>query len=125
MNYYQARRESTTSLQLLLLYVGSTQHLFYQCNKNNESGIALLRCVQSYGSDLTQVKTIRLELTADDPFLLASISLLSSGFELIWENRKVKRAELETAISTKRRSSLRKLRESAVIMENMVENFLN
>lgn len=113
--------------------VETYQHLFYECIKNNESGLALLRCVQSYNSNLTQVKSLRLELTADDPFLLASISLLSSGLELIWQNRKVKkstalfsmRAELETAISIKRRSSLRKIRESSGIMENMVENFFN
>ena len=112
--------------------VENYQHLFYDCSKNSEAGLALLSCVQSYNRDLSKVKSLRLELTADDPFLLASISLLSSGLELIWENRKTKkstalyamRAELEASISIKRRSSLRKLRESAEIMHNMVVNFL-
>jgi hypothetical protein len=35
------------------------------------------------------------------------------------------RAELEAAISIKRKSRLRKVREAADIMENMVVNFLN
>ena len=53
--------------------------------------------------------------------------------ELIWENRKFKKStnlysmrdELESSISIKRRSRLRKVREAADIMENMVVNFLN
>ena len=88
--------------------VETYQHLFYECNKNNKSVLALLRCVQSYNSNLTHVKLLRLELTADDPFLLASISLLSSGLELIWKVVFFKstalfsmRAELETAIFIK------------------------
>ena len=108
------------------------QHLFFHCDKNSQSGQALLRCVQSYDRNLSEVKSLRLELTADEPFLLASISLLSSGLELIWQNRKSKkstslytmRAELESSISIKRRSRLRKVRESSDIMTNMVVNFL-
>ena len=98
-----------------------------------ESGQALLRCVQSYDRTLTEAKSLRLELSPDEPFLLASVSLLSSGLELIWNNRKVKkitalysmRAELEASISIKRRSRNRRFREAADIMENMVENFFN
>ena len=109
------------------------QHIFYQCSKNDESGQALLRCVRSYDRNLTEAKSLRIELNSDEPFLLASISLLSSGMEFIWENRKFKkstnlhsmRAELESSISIKRRSRLRKVREAADIMENMVVNFLN
>ena len=93
----------------------------------------MLRCVRSYDRNLTEAKSLRIELNSDEPFLLASISLLSSGMEFIWENRKFKkstnlhsmRAELESSISIKRRSRLRKVREAADIMENMVVNFLN
>ena len=113
--------------------VETYQHIFYDCIKNNEAGQALLRCVQSYDRSLTEVKSLRVELSADEPFLLASISILSSGLELIWENRKVKkstamysmRAELESSISIKRRSRLRRVKEASKIMENMVENFFN
>ena len=106
---------------------------FLNCTKNNEAGQALLRCVQSYDRSLSEVKSLRVELGADEPFLLASISILSAGLELIWENRKSKkstamysmRAELESSISIKRRSRLRRVREAAQIMENMVENFFN
>ena len=84
-----------------------------------------MRCVE--------LRSLRVELTSDEPFLLASISILSSGLELIWENRKVKkstglysmRAELESSISIKRRSRLRKVKEASKIMENMVENIFN
>ena len=85
-----------------------------------------MRCVQSYDRSLTEVRSLRVELSADETFLLAYISILSSGLELIWENRKIKkstamysmRAELELSISIKRRSELRN-------MENVVENFFN
>ena len=113
--------------------VESYQHLFYHCEKNSEAGQALLRCVMSYDRSLSEVKSLRLELNPDEPFLLASISLLSSGLELIWQNRKLKknttlytmRAELEAAISIRRRSRLKKGREAAAIMGNMVEKFFN
>ena len=107
-------------------------HLFYNCEKNREAGQAILRCVQSYDSTLTDVRSLRLELTGDDPFLLASTSILATGLEFIWENRKVKkmtslfnmRAELEMPVSIRRKSSVRKIRESANIMFNMINNFL-
>ena len=113
--------------------VESYQHLFYHCEKNSEAGQALLRCVMSYDRSLSEVKSLRLELNPDEPFLLASISLLSSGLELIWQTRKLKknkalytmRAELEAAISIRRRSRLKKVREAAAIMGNMVENVFN
>ena len=52
--------------------------------------------------------------------------------ELIWERRKEKmntaqfemRAELELAVSIRRRSRSRMVREAADIMENMILNFL-
>ena len=111
--------------------VETYQHLFYGCSKNYEAGQALLRSVQYYDRSLTGVKSLRVELGADEPFLLASISILSSGLELIWENRKSKKstamysmgAELELSISIKRRSRLKRIKEAAKIMENMVENF--
>ena len=107
--------------------------MFYQCDKNQESGQALLSCLQSYDRGLTEAKSLRLELEPDEPFLLASVSLLASGLELIWDNRKLKkntalytmRAELENAISIKRRSRLRKVREASEIMQNMINTFLN
>ena len=109
------------------------QHLFYNCDKNYESGQALLRCIKSYDRNITELKSLRVELTADEPFLLASILILSSELELIWENRKSKkttalytmRAELEATISIKWKSRLRKVREAAEIKENMVVSFLN
>ena len=106
-------------------------HLFYGCTKNAEAGESLLRCIQSYDRSLSQEGSLRLELTADDPFLLPSTILLATGLELIWENRKLKkptsvllmRAELEMAISIRRRSRVRIIREAANIMQNMINNF--
>ena len=81
---------------------------------------------------MTDVRSLRLELTGDDPFMLASTGILATGLEFIWENRKVKkmtslfnmRAELEMAVSIRRKSSVRTIRESANIMFNMINNFL-
>ena len=109
------------------------EHLFYECDKNKESGQALLRCIKSYDSSITVVKSLRLELSADEPFLLACTSLLASGLGLIWENRRFKkstalymmRAELENSVTIKRKSRLKKVRETAEIMGIMIVNFLN
>ena len=108
-------------------------HLFYHCCKNAEAGQALLRCIKSYDRNFTETMSLRIELTADDPFLLPSITILVIGLEFIWENRKLKkttalhsmRAQLETAVSIRRRSRFRNNREAAKIMENMINNFFD
>ena len=107
------------------------QHLFFQCDKNQEVGQALLRCLRSYDRNITEVRSVRLELTPDEPFLLPSIAILTTGLEFIWEKRKLKkttamyemRAELELAVSIRRRSRSRNIREAANIMNNMINNF--
>ena len=100
---------------------------------NREASQSLLQCIQSYARDITEEKVLRLEVEADEPFLLPVLSLLSTGLELIWNNRTLKkhtslytmRAELESSINIKRRSRLARIREAANIMQNMVDNFLN
>ena len=107
------------------------QHLFFQCEINQESGQALLRCVRAYDRTLSDIKLVRLELSTDEPFLLASVSLVSCGLKLIWESRKIKkrtslinmRAELESAIAIKRKSRLRKVREAGIIMKKFLQLF--
>ena len=110
--------------------VENYQHRFYQCRTNSEAGQALLQCAKTYDRNLTEVKSMRLELTADDPFLMPTIAILTTGLEFIWENRKLKkptalytlRAELELAVSIRRKSSSRRVREAASIMINMILN---
>ena len=89
-----------------------------------------MQSVKSYDRNISELKSLRLELALDEPFLLASVSLLSSGLEFIWENRKIKkstalfamRAELENAISIKRRSRLRMVRETDSMMQKFLLN---
>ena len=107
------------------------RHMFFQCLKNLDAGQALLRCIRSYDRAATEVRSLRLELQADDPFLLPSATILAIGLELIWDNRKLKktttlfdmRSELELAVSIRRRSRSKYIRESADIMENIVTIF--
>ena len=64
-------------------------------------------------------------------FLLPSVVLLATGLQYIWEKRKQKvatplflmRAELEAAVSLRIKSSSKWIKESAIIMENMINNF--
>ena len=110
----------------------SYMHLFYKCPRNREAAEALLRCVQAYDEKLTAEKSLRLEIAADEVFILPTVSVLATGLELIWQNRKLKkstplysiRAELEAAVSLRRKSSSRKIRETGDIMNNMIGNFL-
>ena len=112
--------------------VETYHHLFFDCELNREPGQSLLQCIRSYSREIDEEKALRLEVKVDEPFMLPTISLLSSGLELIWENRRQRkqttlytmRAELESSISIKRRSRLARIREAANIMQNMVENFL-
>ena len=113
--------------------VETYKHLFFQCDMNKQAGQSLLKCLKSYDSLLTEEKCLRLELGSSEPFTLPSVSLLVTGLELIWKNRRQKkrtavisiRAELENSVSIKRRSRVQRIRECASIMENMINNFLN
>ena len=56
-------------------------------------------------------KTLRMEVKADETFLLPSVAILATSLEFIWENRKVRktttlymmRADLDAAVSIRRR----------------------
>ena len=77
-----------------------------------DAGQALLRCIRSYDRAATEVRSLRLELQADDLFLLPSATILAIGLELILNNGKLKktttlfemRSELDLAVSIRRRS---------------------
>ena len=107
-------------------------YLFYRCSKNSDAAESLLRCVHAYDGNLTADRSLILDITADEIFLLPTVTLLSTGLELIWENRKLKksttlysiRAELEAAVSLRRKSSSKKIREAGNVMFNMITNFL-
>ena len=106
-------------------------HLFYNCSKNKEAGEAMFRVGKAYASSLTMEKSLRMEIESDEVFTLATVSVLATGLSFIWENRKLRktttlymmRAELEAAVSIRRRSRLRKVREAGDIVHNMLNNF--
>ena len=109
----------------------SYRHLFFQCSKNRTAGQALLRVLRCYDGNISEENSLRLELSAVDPFLLPSVAILATGLELIWERRKMKksttnsqtRSELEFSVSIRRKSRSRMIKESANIMDNMITNF--
>ena len=106
-------------------------HLFYNCSKNKEAGEAMFRVGKAYASSLTMEKSLTMEIESDEVFTLATVSVLATGLLHIWENRKLRknttlymmRAELEAAVSIRRRSRLKKVREAGDIMHNMLNNF--
>ena len=106
-------------------------HLFYTCPKNREAGEAVLRVAQAYDRNLTVEKSLRLEIKTDETFTLPTVAILATGLLFIWENRKQRkqttlfmmRAELEAAVSIRRRSRLRHVREAGEIMNNLLNNF--
>ena len=93
-------------------------HLFHDCSKNSEAGEAVLGVGKAYARNLTMEKSLRMEVESDETFMLSTVSTLATGLLYIWENRKLKksttlpmmRAELEAAVSIKRRSRLKKVR---------------
>ena len=106
-------------------------HLFYTCTKNREAGEAVLRVAQAYDRDLTVENSLRLEIKTDEIFTLPTVAILATGLHFIWENRKQRkqttlfmmRVELEAAVSIRRRSRLRNIREAGDIMNNLLNNF--
>jgi hypothetical protein len=49
-------------------------HLFFSCVKNKEADEALLRSAQSHDQILTNEKILKLEISADETFLLPTVS---------------------------------------------------
>ena len=107
-------------------------HLLFKCSKNNLAADALLRVVQSYDPACTEEKSLRLELNPDETFLLPTASILSTGLNFIWENRKSRkstslfsiRSELETSVSLKRKSSYQKYQRDWRYHEKYDRKFL-
>jgi hypothetical protein len=65
--------------------------VFFQCQKNAEAGQDVVRCISAYHRRLDKARTLRLELVADYPFLLANATILAISLEFIWENRRQKK----------------------------------
>ena len=108
-------------------------HCFFNCSLNRESGESLLRCAQSYAPTLTPTGLLHLDIVGEDPFLLPTVILISTGLQLIWMNRFDKkvtsvwsmRAELEARICLLRTTRRKRLVEAGNILENMVNNFFH
>ena len=74
---------------------------------------------------------LRLQVETDEVFSLATMTILITGLETIWANRVEKkvitlyemRSELESAVSIKRRSRDRRIREAGNIIQNVIDNF--
>ena len=111
--------------------VESYLHLFFTCDKNREAAEAMMRCAKVYDEDLTPDKILSLQVKAGEIYMMATIAMITTGLETIWANRQLKkittgymmRADLECAVSIKRRSRNRVIRESGDIMQNTLTNF--
>ena len=98
---------------------------------NREVADAIVRCVRSYDPNITSERMLRLQIETDQVFRLATMTILTTGLETIWANRVEKKAtsmyemrsELESAVSIKRRSRNRQIREAGNIMQNVLDNF--
>ena len=101
------------------------------CSKNSEAAETMLRCSKTYDTDLTPEKSLSLQVKDDEVFMLATLTIITTGLEAIWANRQVKkvtslytmRAQLECAVSIRRRSRNRKIREAWDIIQNILRNF--
>ena len=106
-------------------------HAFFEYSKNSEAAEAMLRLARVYDTQLTAEKALQLLVDADEVFLLPTITVLATGLMAIWENRLQKkvtnlfmmRTELECAVSIRRRSRNRIIREAGEIIQNLITNF--
>ena len=58
----------------------------------------MLQCVQVYNPSLTEIQSLRMELTPDLSFILPITAILACGFSLIWENRSEKKTTTTAAM---------------------------
>ena len=89
-------------------------HAFFDCPNNSVCGLALLGYVQTTVSNLSPEEALRLELGGghDEVEQLATVCLLSTGLQYIWEARTEKklvslfrmRSEIEARITILRRT---------------------
>ena len=106
-------------------------HSFFQCDKNNQAGEALLELTRVYDKDITKEKALLLNINTESLYELPSTLILCTGLEFIWRSRQDKkaatlyktRAELECLISLLRRSRVRVLKEAGEMVLNTITNF--
>ena len=102
INFYRAVRDCTDLYPPTVLCAGvmcwcdsgdteTYLHCFYSCTKNKEAAERLLRCAMVYDASLTAEKSLTLQVTADEVFMLATITILTTGLETIWANRQLKK----------------------------------
>jgi hypothetical protein len=51
----------------------------------------MLQCAESYDSDLDEIRCLRLDIRANDPFTPPTIMVLATGLSFIWANRELKK----------------------------------
>ena len=111
--------------------VETYMHCFFLCSKNSDAAEAMLRCARIYDQNLTAESLLTLQVNTDEVFSLATMTIIATGLETSWANRLIKkstslymmRSELECAVSIRRRSRNKKIREAADVIQNIVENF--
>ena len=90
-----------------------------------------LHLARVYDPQLNADKALQLLADSEEVFLLPTITVLATGLMTIWTNRLLKRVtnlysmrtELECAVSIRRRSRNRKIREAGEILNNLITNF--
>ena len=108
-------------------------HCFFNCIANKEASCSLLQCAQTYAPQVTPATVLNLEVECEDPFLLPTVVILSTGLQLIWTRRVDKkittvwtmRSELEARVSLLRKTRRKKLIECGNIIENIIYNFFH
>ena len=64
-------------------------HSYFGCENNRHAALALLVCAQqtAHRPDLTARASLRLDLDVNSVYQVAVITLLATGFKLIWDRR--------------------------------------
>ena len=103
-------------------------HAIFTCEANQQAARAMLKWAQCYDPSLTPLSLLHLEVEAQDPFNLPTVTIIVTGLQLIWNNR-VKsqgtsvsslRAELEARTELFRQTRGRRLREAGDILANIL-----
>ena len=106
-------------------------HCFFECVKNKEAAAEIIHLTQVYDADLSASKALKLQIKAENIYESAAVLILTTGLELIWKNRSERkstslamiRSELESAVNLRRRSRNTRVRETAAIVSNTLQNF--
>ena len=77
-----------------------SNHAFFTCQANTESGLAVLAAVRSLLPDITAEQVLRLDIATEESLELPVVWLITEALGYIWKQRSLKNKTLQSDLKT-------------------------